>query len=318
MWDVTAVGDIAADLVMADLASPVLPGRESIVADARLALGGATAIFAAAAARLGLRVRLIGAVGDDTFGRFARDELARAGVGTALVRTERGATTAVTVSLSGPADRALITHLGTIATFAAADIPDAAWEKTRHLHISSFFLQHALQPDCTALFQRARARGIATSLDTGDDPTDRWDSGIWEALAAVDMLFPNEREATRLCGTTDPDTALALLAARVPEVAMKRGGAGAVAVVAGQRWETPAFAVPSMDTTGAGDVFDAGYLWGRLNGQSPHECLRRGAAAGALATTWLGGQGARLTARAVEELMASCGAQKGVAIGRQG
>ncbi len=318
MWDITAIGDIAVDLIMADLASPVLPGRETTVADARLALGGATAIFAAAAARLGLRVRLVGAVGDDTFGRFALGELEGAGVDTALVRTERGATTAVTVSLSGPADRALITHLGTIATFGAADIPDTAWDETRHLHVSSFFLQHALRPDCAAQFQRARARGIATSLDTGDDPADCWDSGIREALAAVDLLFPNEREATRLCGTPDPDAALALLAARVPEVAMKRGGAGAVAIVAGQRWETPAFAVQSVDTTGAGDVFDAGYLWGRLDGRPPHECLRRGAAAGALATTWLGGQGERLTARAVDELMASCEGQKGAAIGRQG
>lgn len=318
MWDLTAIGDIAADLIMSNLATPLLPGRESIVEDAQLALGGATAILAAAAARLGLRTRLIGAVGDDMIGHFVRGELERAGVDVALVAVQRGATTAVTVSLSGPADRALVTHLGTIATFGMADIPGAAWEETRHLHLSSFFLQRTLQPDCAAIFRRARARGIGTSLDAGDDPADRWDSGIQDSLAAVDLFLPNEREATRLCDTPDPDVALALLAARVPEVAMKRGGAGAIAVVAGQRSETPAFAVQPVDTTGAGDVFDAGYLWGRLDGQPPHECLRRGAAAGALATTWLGGQSAQLTARAVEELMASCGTQKGVAIGRQG
>lgn len=317
MWDLTAVGDIAADLIMSNLATPLLPGRESVVEDARFALGGATAILAAAAARLGLRTRLIGAVGDDMIGQFALGELERAGVDIALVAVQRGATTAVTVSLSGPADRALVTHLGTIATFGMADIPDAAWEGTRHLHISSFFLQRALQPDCATIFRRARARGIATSLDAGDDPADQWDSGIRETLAAVDLFLPNEREATRLCDTANADDAVALLVAWVPEVVMKRGSAGAIASVAGRRWQTPAFAVPSVDTTGAGDVFDAGYLWGRLNGQQPRECLRRGAAAGALATTWLSGQSARLTARAVEELMAPHVAQEGVAVGRK-
>jgi sugar/nucleoside kinase (ribokinase family) len=304
-WDLTAIGDLAADLVLVDPDAPPTPGREILVRAAGLSLGGATGILAAAAARLGLRVRLVGKVGDDPLGRFVIAELGRAGVDTGLVAVSRDDGTGVTVALAQSGERALLTYAGTIATLSAADVPPAALGQTRHVHISSYFLQTALQPDVPALLGRARWGGATTSLDTGDDPADRWASGVWEALGAVDLFLPNEREATRLTGLAHPGAALERLAERVPTVALKLGASGArLATPDGRRRSIDAYPVAAVDTTGAGDVFGAGYLSARLGGLPPEECLRRGAAAGALATTWPGGQGDGLTLAALERLIA--------------
>lgn len=311
-WDLTAVGDLCADLVLANPPGQPVAGRELLVEDARLALGGATAILAAAAARLGLRARLVGKVGDDVFGHFLLGELGRAGVNTDLVVIAPTERTAVTVALSRPDDRALLTYAGTIATFGPADLSPAALDDTRHLHLSSYFLQRALQPACADLFRRARARGITTSLDTGDDPDEGWEAGLADLLPATDYFFPNEREALGIAGATRADEAAARLAARSGgAVVVKRGAAGAYALVGGAALCQPAYRVAAVDTTGAGDVFDAGYLWGLLRGDSPRDCLRRAAAAGALATTWLGGQSDELRPDRVARLIAGDGGAAG-------
>lgn len=302
-WDLTAVGDINADLIMAEPAAPPTLGQEVLVRDAYLTLGGATSLLAAAAARLGLAVRIVGKVGDDPLGRQLVSALQAAGVDTSLVIVDRRARTGITVSLTYPSDRALITYAGPIAALSAAEVPDAALADTRHLHVSSYFLQKALQPGCADLLREAQRRGMTTSLDTGDDPDDCWDSGLARALEHVDVFFPNRREATRIARAPDALPALAALAARVPTVVVKLGGDGAIASIQGERLRVGAFAVQPVDTTGAGDAFDAGYLRALLRGLPPAERLLWGAAAGALATTWLGGSSDSMSPEAVQRLM---------------
>lgn len=304
-WDLTAVGDVNADLIMAEPTALPTLGREVLVRDCRLALGGATALLAAAAARLGLAVRLVGKVGDDDLGRMLVDQLRSAGVDTSLVLVDGSVGTGITVSLTYPADRALITYAGQIARLSTEDVPPAALEQTRHLHVSSYFLQTALQPGCAALLRRARERGLTTSLDTGDDPDDVWDSGLAASLPHVDLFFPNRREATRLAGVTQPKAALERLSQSVPNVVVKLGGDGAIGAVGGIKLEVGSYPVRVVDTTGAGDAFDAGFLRAYLRGLSVEDCFRWAAAAGALATTWLGGQSAALTEEAVARLVES-------------
>jgi sugar/nucleoside kinase (ribokinase family) len=302
-FDLVAIGDVCIDLIVRGAPPAPIPGRELLVESAQVVLGGSTCLLAAAAARLGLRVAIVGLVGADAVGQFARGELTAAGVHVGALLVDPSIGTGITISLSGEHERALLTSMGTIPHLSARQIPVELLGGARHLHVSSYFLQKALQADCATLFRHVHALGLTTSLDTGDDPDDRWGDGLRETLATVDMFFPNEREALRISGEDGAERALGWLADFVPVTVVKLGAAGAIARVHGEQMCQKGYRVRSLDTTGAGDVFNAGYLWGYLQGQPPGECLRRAAAAGALATTWAGGQGPRLSSAAVLQLI---------------
>jgi sugar/nucleoside kinase (ribokinase family) len=250
---------------------------------------------------------MVGMVGADHLGAMIVGELAAAGVDPSLIFPDPTHHTGITVSLTWPRDRALITYAGPIAALRAEDVPSEAFEDTRHVHVSSFFLQSALQPGLAGLFHRARTAGLTTSLDTGDDPADRWDSGLAEVLEEVDLFFPNRREATQIARVGDPVEALDRLRVRIPTVAVKLGGDGALVSTEGLRLRVAPLPVEPLDTTGAGDAFNAGYLAAYLRDRPPAECLLHAAASGALATTWLGGQSATMSPAALEWLIAKGG-----------
>ncbi len=171
-----------------------------------LVVGGSAAITAVAAARLGLSVELVAAVGADPAGDFMLGQLAREGVGTAAVAVRDGMPTGMTVALSRGADRAILTTLGAIASLTARDVPAALVAQARHVHISSYFLlEHSLGPGLAAILAAARAAGATTSLDTNWDPAGKWGDGQLRAsLAQTDVLLPNEREAMRIAGDAGP------------------------------------------------------------------------------------------------------------------
>jgi sugar/nucleoside kinase (ribokinase family) len=306
-WDLTAIGDVNVDLIMARPEREPAIGQEILVEDLYLTFGGATALIAADAARLGLAVRMVGRVGADHLGAMIVGELAEAGVDTSLVLPDPALHTGITVSLTWPRDRAFITYPGPIAALRVEDIPAEVLTDTRHLHVSSFFLQRALQPGLAGLFRRAHSAGLTTSLDTGDDPAGLWDSGLAEVLGEADLFFPNRREATQIAGVEDAVEALDRLHERIPTVAVKLGGEGAIVATEGARLRVTPLPVQAVDTTGAGDAFNAGYLAGYLRGRPPAECLLQAAASGALSTTWLGGYSAEMTPAALERLIASAG-----------
>ena len=159
-----------------------------------MVVGGSAAITAVAAARLGLSVELVAAVGADPAGDFMLGQLAREGVGTAAVAVRDGAPTGMTVALSHGADRAILTALGAMASLTAQDVPAALLARARHVHISSYFLlEHSLGPGLAAMLAAARAAGATTSLDTNWDPAGKWGDGQLRAsLAQTDVLLPNE------------------------------------------------------------------------------------------------------------------------------
>jgi sugar/nucleoside kinase (ribokinase family) len=154
--------------------------------------------------------------------------------------------------------------------------------------MSSLFLQRQLLPHVPDLFRRMKASGLTTSLDTNDDPDDRWE-GIEEILPHVDILLPNEREAKKIARADDLETALSQLAQKVPTVVVKMGASGAVAVRDGQRFSAPAVPVTVVDPVGAGDSFDAGFLHQFLRGADVTTCLAYGNLCGAFSTTDCGG-----------------------------
>ncbi len=314
--DILVVGELNPDIIVSDPdPTPRFGQVERIVGDIRMTIGSSSAIFACGCARLGLRVAFVGVVGDDPFGRYMLQALAERGIETdaCVVRSDRP--TGATVVLSGPDDRAILTSLGT-ATDATDDlVADALLRRARHLHVGSWFLQAALRPRAAALFRRAGAAGLSTSLDCNWDPTEAWGRDIDAVLAETDLFFPNAEEARRLTGLSD-DAAAALELARRSggraAVAVKRGTAGAlIGWIEGgpdgtdRLVTTRAIPAAVVDTTGAGDAFDAGFVAGRLAGDDLADALRFAVACGSLSTRAIGGTEGQPTRAEAEAAVAA-------------
>jgi sugar/nucleoside kinase (ribokinase family) len=301
-YDLLCLGDVNVDLILAGVSELPRFGEEVLAGDVGMHLGGCTANVAVFGAALGLRTALRARVGRDEFGDFLLDALGTAGVSTAYILRDPDLRTGLTVSLSGPSDRAFVTYLGTIDSLVSADVTDDLLASAGHAHVGSYFMQRRLQPDLPAVLARARALGLTTSLDTGFDPYGEWENGLREALRHVDVFLPNEVEAPRIASLDDPRTAAASLAALGPRVALKLGALGSALHSDGIVTLAPGLSVDVVDTTCCGDAFNAGFLTAMLAGADPGTCLRWGNAAGALIAGGSGACAERLSPQAVASL----------------
>jgi sugar/nucleoside kinase (ribokinase family) len=299
-FDLLVVGEVNPDVIVSDPdPHPAFGQAERLVREIRIAIGSSSVITACGAARLGLRVAMVGVVGDDEFGRFMLDAMRARGLDVSAVRVVDDVPTGASVILSDGHDRAILTARGTIGTLAVGDIPSGLLERARHIHIGSWFLQERLRPGAIGLLDAAHRAGLTASLDPNWDPAEVWDSGLRDALPSLDLVFPNESEVIRITGIDDVDAAAVALARLGsaakgdrpgPLVVVKRGPAGALAASAdGVVARVAAYPVDALDTTGAGDTFDAGFLVAWLGGSPPMDALRAGVVAGSLSTTSLGG-----------------------------
>ena len=307
--DLLVLGEINPDIVVRDPdPRPAFGQQERLVETVELTVGSSSAILACAAARLGLRVALVGVVGDDELGRFMLRALTERGVDVSSCRVDPSTPTGASVILSDGTDRAILTALGTIGAVRVDDVPVDLLGRAHHLHLGSYYLQAGARPGLPGLFQQARRIGLSTSVDGNWDPTGRWDSGLRELLAQTDVFFPNEVELARLTGADDPTDGVARLTAQAPglTVAVKLGSDGGLvrradaAIV-----RRPALPVAAVDTTGAGDAFDAGFLLGWLERASLERCLELAVGCGSLSTLGVGGVAAQPDRPTLEAAIAS-------------
>jgi sugar/nucleoside kinase (ribokinase family) len=292
MADLVIVGDCNPDvMVLTGDITPAFGQQEQLVPAISLVVVGSAAITAVAAARLGASVELVAAIGDDAAGQFMLAELRRAGVGTGHVIVRDDLPTGMSVALSRGGDRAILTAPGGIATLTADDIPATLLAAARHVHLSSYFLmEERLAPGLPAVFAAAHAAGAVTSLDTNWDPSGRWGGArLREVLAQTDLLLPNEAEALRIADAPTLDAAVAALTAGGASIVVKRGGNGAILVADGVRYQATLSATQVVDTTGAGDCFNAGLIAALLAGRGPADALALACAAGTGSTSAVGG-----------------------------
>jgi sugar/nucleoside kinase (ribokinase family) len=198
--DIAIVGEINLDLILYGLPEHMPTERELLASDFAVTLGSSSAILAHNLAALGSRVGFVTKVGDDSFGALAVERLRERGVD--LARIAHGAKSGVTLILPHGRERHILTYPGTISELRFEDLNLDYLASARHFHMSSLFLQRGLLPRTPELFRRMKSAGLTTSLDTNDDPEDRWDGGLEEILPHVDILLPNEREAMRCPGLT--------------------------------------------------------------------------------------------------------------------
>src|SRR5579863_6537011 len=289
-FDVTIAGELNLDLILYGLPEQLPPERELIADRMMLTLGSSSAIVAHNLAALGSRVGFQSRIGEDQLGQIALERLKQGGVDVSLVRRVSGSsTTGLTVILYHEAWRNILTYMGTISELTWDDLDLAYLADSRHFHFSSYYLQRGLRPRVGELFQYLKSKGLTISLDTNDDPDDKWDGGLHELLRHVDVFLPNEREACKAAGTEDLEAAVHKLSGLVPLVVVKLGPKGAMAQRGTERITVPSREVIPVDTVGAGDSFDAGFLHEFVRGSDLPACLARGNKAGALSTTRPGG-----------------------------
>jgi sugar/nucleoside kinase (ribokinase family) len=289
-FDVTIAGELNLDLILYGLPEQLPPERELLADRMALTLGSSSAIVAHNLAALGSRVGFQSRIGDDELGPIALDRLRHAGVDVSHVRVVPGASkTGLTVILPRAGWRNILTYSGTIAEFCWDDLDLDYLADSRHFHLSSYYLQTGLRPRVGELLQRLKRSGLTISLDTNDDPADTWQGGLLDILCHVDIFLPNEREAMKVAGTKDLETALHKLAKSVPLLVVKLGRQGALAQRGNERFVSPALQVDAVDPVGAGDSFDAGFLHEYLRGGDLPACLASGNLAGALSTSRPGG-----------------------------
>ncbi len=293
-FDLLVAGEINPDLILSGNVIPQFGQVEKLVDSAALTVGSSSAIFACGAARLGFKVAFIGKCGDDVFGRFMLDEMQKRGVDIGNVIVSRTESTGLSVILNNGVDRAILTHSGLIPELQASDIADSLLSQARHLHVASYFLQTKLQPELPALFLRAQKLGLTTSLDTNYDPSEQW-RGFDDLLSVTDVFLPNEAEAKSLTAAENAEEAANRLKVRVEATVIKLGKDGALGISKGQRVQLKSIPVNVVDTVGAGDSFDAGFIYGYLNGWELEKSLRLACVCGALSTQAAGGTTAQPT-----------------------
>jgi sugar/nucleoside kinase (ribokinase family) len=289
--DCLVMGETNVDLMIA--ASVRLePGKEKLANDIRLVLGGSSSITAFNLASLGTKVGFVGVIGRDAFGDFIEQRLASAGIAINGLRRHKTMRTGITVWFDEKGRRSGITYPGTIPLLRVRDVSPNQLKLAKHLHVGHYFLLTCLHPEAPALFERARRMGLTTSLDCNYDPSEKWNSRIEQVLRHTDIFFPNSQEALLLTRSRSVEAAARELGKLARIVAVKLGAEGVLVYHDGDSFRVPARKVRVVDTTGAGDSFNAGFLSQFLRGASLRASTNAGLAAAARCVARVGGTAA--------------------------
>jgi len=285
--DVIVAGELYVDMIMSGFDFWPRPGTEAFAKEYRRDMGGGATITACGLAKLGMRAAIFGIVGSDS-GDWMAGRFKQAGVDASLLRTDAVEPTGFTVAATTPEDRAFLTYAGANHGFPQALLDAAASSQlqARHIHLG-----FAPRLDTAAeLFRAIRQYRCTISIDVGWHEDWLADPRALAILKNVDVFFPNEVEAHAMTREDDPAKALKRFAdAGLDRVALKLGARGAALLWRRDLYFAPPPAVTPVDTTGAGDCFDAGFLHAWLNNETPQQCLITGNICGALSTEGYGG-----------------------------
>jgi sugar/nucleoside kinase (ribokinase family) len=288
-FDVTIAGEINLDLILYGLAKEIPVEREILATGFEVTLGSSSAILAHNLSTLGIATGFITLIGQDELGRIALNRLAESGVDLSKVRTSSRTNTGTTILLHHGDQRRILTYPGTMFEMSKADLDVEYLSSARHFHLSSLFLQRGLQDDLPDLFRELKSRGLTISLDTNDDPDNKWGGVLPLLLPYVDVFLPTKEELCSIARRENIESALAELSSVVPIIAVKCGRDGAIVQSGGKRVRLPGLSVLPVDTIGAGDSFNAGFLASWLSGYSVEESAAAGNITGAFSTQRPGG-----------------------------
>ena len=303
-FDIAAIGELNVDIILNRIESEPEIGKEKFAKDMTVTLGSSTAIFAANAASLGSKVCFVGLVGRDSFGELVKTSLEAKGVDTRYIM-DGPTPTGATICMNYGEDRANLTYQGSMYVMGWDDIDKDVFENTRHIHLSSLFMQSALLRDIHKVLDAAAAKGITVSLDTQWDPVETWKLDYRAVLPKITVFMPNEKELQAL---THKDSLEGAIAEVLPflgnAMVVKCGSKGSLLVRKdGNMKLLPAFLNSDVvDAIGAGDSFNSGFISAFVKGLPLEDCQETGNLTGAVNTTAAGGTGAFTSLEHVREV----------------
>ena len=282
-WDVYVYGDVNIDLVVPGVESLPAPGTEVDTPVMETFVGGGAALFALGVAKLGLKPVFQGSVGRDMYGAYIRNLFRELGADDSLLADSDTKKTGISISFTNEKDRCFLTYRGTNEGLSLRHMDLEQVKFARHVHVTGYegTSNHGEYLD---MLTRIKALGdVTVSFDVGWDMTGAWYEGIF------DLLPMNETECCHYPRLSDPEEGARRLAEGAGMAVIKLGKRGAMAVKDGVLTCAPAYPVTVVDTTGAGDSFNAGFVSAFLRRLPVEDCLKYGNGCGALSVTKLGG-----------------------------
>ena len=289
-YDVVVVGELNVDLILNGMDRFPKTGREIFARQMHLTLGSSAAILASNLSSLGAKVVFLGQIGNDVFGQLVLNSLQQAGVDTQYIIVNNNTPTGASIGLQHDDDRAMVTFPGAMETLQYDLLPLHLLDEARHLHFSSYFFQPGMQSSLAQLFKLAKEKGLSTSFDMQSDPHDKWEMDYASILPHTDIFFPNEQELLLLTHTDSLTEAIGQVSAYTNVMAIKRGVKGSVVVYNNTSVQHPGYESPGVvDAIGAGDSFNAGFLFEYLQNKRLEACQDFANKTGAWSTTAPGG-----------------------------
>ena len=290
-FDIIALGELNVDLILNQIEGEPEIGKEKFAKQMTLTLGSSTAIFAANAAALGAKVAFCGMIGNDSFGDLVEQSLQKKGVDTRyLIRQDKYATGA-TICMSYDEDRANLTYQGAMDFMSLEDINPEIFKTTKHIHISSIYMQSGVKRDLVKILELCKKNGVTTSLDSQWDPAEKWDLDYKTVLPLVTVFMPNETELKFLTQSQTLDEAIEKIRPYINAAVIKCGSRGSLLMRQGKqdRVQKALLNKNVVDCIGAGASFNSGFITRLAAGDPLDKCQQYGNMTGAVNTTAAGG-----------------------------
>ena len=286
-YDVLVIGDINPDIIITGLKKYPGPGEERLVDDLNITPGGGATISSLALAKLGLDIAIYGCIGKDLFSKMLLDSLVEVGVDITNVSILNDTKAGTSIVLSDEKDRSFITYRGALEKLDLYSISDEVLGNCDFCFLHNY--DHNKIDEYLDLANRLKKLGKKIIFDVGYDESEQWDPKVFELLGKVDLFVPDELEALCFSGKNTIAEALYQLSTFCPNVVVKAGKQGAYALKDGSIINVPCFPTTVVDSTGAGDSFDAGFIYGMVKGYSLENSLKLANFIGSLSVSAIGG-----------------------------
>lgn len=288
-WDVFIYGDINIDIIIPGVDQFPLPGQEKVVDEMDTYIGGGAALTAMGLGKLGVNTVFKGRVGNDCYGNYIRAELEKNRIDCSLLEVSKENKTGISLSFTNEKDRCFLTSRGTNLELNLKEITREDIKNAAHIHMTGYDGRKRHEEYARILQIISEEGNTTVSFDVGWDDSEEWYEGILELIPYIDVLFMNETEVLHYTRQETVEEAMEVIRGKCKIAVIKMGKKGSIAITKDSTYTAGSFPVKAVDTTGAGDSFNAGFIYGFLKKASMNQCLQYANACGAMSVTAYGG-----------------------------